>query len=58
MDKDQEHSDIIDNLTIEQEDKLKVAHAKDYHGTDDDMPDAFEAWLMDLSLEELKSLLK
>ena len=26
------------------EDYLKEIHAIDYHGTDDDMPDAFEEW--------------
>jgi hypothetical protein len=54
---DEERSEIIDNLTSEQEDKLNEAHAEHYHGTDDDMPDAFEGWLEDLSLEELKSIL-
>ena len=28
-------------------------HAKEYHGTDDDMPDAFEAWLQELDGAEL-----
>lgn len=27
------------------EEFLREKHAKDYHGTDDDMPDAFEKWL-------------
>lgn len=53
-----EAQEIIDNLTPEQEDKLKEAHAKDYIGTDDDMPDAFEDWLMNLSLSEIKDALK
>ena len=48
---------IVDNLTSEQEDKLKAAHAEDYHGTDDDMPDAFENWLGSLSAEEIKSII-
>lgn len=52
-----EKSDIIDKLTHAQEDILKEAHAKDYHGTDDDMPDAYEAWIENLTLEELKSFL-
>lgn len=26
---------------------LKEIHAEDYHGTDDDMSDAFDAWLGD-----------
>jgi hypothetical protein len=54
---EEEREHIIDNLTHEQEDKLKEAHAKDYHGTDDDMSDAYEAWLMDLDLAELKRIL-
>lgn len=29
------------------EDFLKNEHAKEYHGTDDDMPDAFDHWLED-----------
>lgn len=48
---------IIDHLTSGEEEKLKEAHAKDYHGTDDDMPDAYEDWLMGLSLKELKEIL-
>ena len=55
---EEEREYIIDNLTNAQEDLLKEAHAADYHGTDDDMPDAYEAWLMDLSLDELKQILK
>ena len=27
---------------------LTEIHAKDYHGCDDDMPDAFNDWLCDL----------
>lgn len=48
---------IVSKLTPEQEEKLKEAHAKDYHGTDDDMPDRYEAWLEDLSSVELKQIL-
>ena len=55
--KDEEKAWIVDNLTPEQEDKLKEAHAKDYHGTDDDMPDDYEDWLIDLSLEEIKAII-
>jgi hypothetical protein len=54
----EEKSHIVDTLTTLQEDVLKEAHAKDYIGLDDDMPDAYEAWLEDLSLGELKDLLK
>lgn len=49
---------IIDNLTAEQEDKLRDAHAKDYHGTDDDMPDDYEGWLMEQDYQDLKEILK
>lgn len=52
-----EHDAIVSDLNSTQEDKLKEAHAKDYHGTDDDMPDAYESWLMDLSVDELKKIL-
>jgi hypothetical protein len=52
-----EREAIVDSLTSAQEDLLKSAHAEHYHGTDDDMPDAFEGWLEDLSLDELKSIL-
>lgn len=45
-------------LTKEQNDLLESKHAEDYHGTDDDMPDAYEAWLMDLTLAELKAIIK
>lgn len=38
--------------TIDFEDFLKVKHAEDYHGTDDDMPDAFDNWLTELQVEE------
>lgn len=55
--KEQEKSDLIDNLSSPQEELLKEAHAKDYHGTDDDMPDAYEVWIIDLSLDELKTIL-
>ncbi len=31
---------------------LEMVHAEDYHGTDDDMPDAFNDWLGSLDGEE------
>ena len=52
-----EKSTIIDNLTSEQEEKLQKAHSKNYMGTDDDMPEAFDSWLVDVSLEEIKKIL-
>lgn len=54
---EEEQSNIVDALKPEDEEKLKAVHAKDYHGTDDDMSDAYEDWLTDLSLEELKEIL-
>lgn len=53
-----EREKIIDNLTKEKEEILKDEHSKNYIGTDDDMPDAYEDWLMGLSLKELKDYLK
>lgn len=38
------------------EDFLKERHAKDYHGTDDDMPDSFEKYLCELNIETLMLL--
>lgn len=54
---EEERSNIVDGLTPEQESKLKEEHAKDYHGTDDDMTDAFEGWFEELSVEEIKTIL-
>lgn len=53
----EQKSDIVDALTSKQEEILKEEHAKDYHGTDDDMPDAYEGWLEDLSVSELAKLI-
>lgn len=54
---EQKKSDLVDSLTPEQEEKLKEAHAEDYHSTDDDMSDAFEAWLENLTYEELHKII-
>lgn len=35
------------------EEFLKEIHAKNYMGTDDDMPDSFESFITDLDSEEL-----
>lgn len=32
---------------------LKEIHAKDYHGTDDNMPGDFERWLSELDVDEV-----
>lgn len=35
------------------EEYLKDRHAEDYHGTDDDMPDAFDTWLVNLPVDRI-----
>jgi hypothetical protein len=35
------------------EEFLQDIHARDYHGTDDDMPEAYEAWLTDLQVDDI-----
>lgn len=37
-------------------DFLNEWHARDYHGTDDDMPDAFDGWLENLQIDTLISM--
>lgn len=50
---------IVDNLSAEQEKKLQDEFSKIETGVlDDDLPDAFESWLVDLSLEEITNILK
>ena len=51
-------SKILENLTPEQEDILQEEHANNYDGTDDDMPDDYENWLMELDYDDLVRLLK
>ena len=33
---------------------LQEIHAKDYHGLDDDMPDAYNAWVSELDAKEIQ----
>lgn len=50
---------IVENLTPEQEDKLLDVFVEEDCGClDDDMTDAFEAWLCNLSKEKLINILK
>lgn len=49
---------IMENLTGEQEDILQDIHARGYNGTDDNMPDAYEHWLVNLTLAEVQDYLK
>lgn len=37
------------------EDFLKEKHGEEYIGTDDDMPEAFDAWLTELTPDEMIS---
>lgn len=48
---------IVDQLSDEQIDILRDVHAKNYNGTDDDMPDAFENWLSDLSDDQIINMI-
>lgn len=32
---------------------LREKHAENYHGFDDDMPDAFDAWVGELEVEDV-----
>ena len=34
-------------------DYLQEIHARNYHGTDDNMPDSFEAWISELQVDDL-----
>lgn len=54
---EEEKSDLIDSLTPQQEERLKEVHMQTYTGTDDDAPDAYEAWLEELDCETLKKYL-
>ena len=56
--KDTTKSILVDNLTESQEEKLKDEHSKNYTGTDDDMPEAYEKWLEDLTLSEINFILE
>ena len=40
-------------MTYPFEEFLKDVHAKNYTGTDDDMPDAFDNWITNLDPEEI-----
>jgi hypothetical protein len=42
-------------VTMTFEDYLRQQHDKQYRGTDDDMPDAYEAWLSDLQADDFMS---
>lgn len=35
------------------EDFLQEKHAEDYHGTDDNMPDAYETWICELEVGDI-----
>jgi uncharacterized protein YgfB (UPF0149 family) len=48
----------LEVLIAENEDILQDIHAKNYMGTDDDMPESFERFVENLTLEEVKEYLK
>ena len=56
-DDEQEKSDLIDALTSEQDDKLEAACMENYHGDKEHWEDAYETFLEDISLEDLKKIL-
>jgi hypothetical protein len=35
------------------EEYLQEKHMENYHGTDDDSPDAYEAWITDMQVDDL-----
>lgn len=47
----------LEQIIQDNEGKLQDIHAKNYMGTDDDMPDKFNDWLCDLSLDEVCEML-
>jgi len=49
---------IINNLTTEQEEVLKDIHGENYMGTDDDMPEAYDNWLVEQTLMDLDKYLE
>lgn len=49
---------LLETLISENEDLLQDIHAENYMGTDDDMPDAFENWITNLTLEEVQAYIK
>ena len=54
---DTEREEIIDHLTDKQEDLLKDAHMKNYHGDKDHYEDNYNMWESDLTFSELKEIL-
>jgi len=48
----------IENKIEANNEQLMEAFGKDYHGTDDDMPDSYERWLAELTLEEINKIIK
>lgn len=49
---------VLDHMEKERsfESYLQEVHALEYIGTDDDMPDAYERWLVDLDVQEIIDL--
>lgn len=48
---------IIDSLTPNDEDRLRDAHMKDYHGDKEHWEDSYERFIEDLTSEDLKKII-
>ncbi len=55
---DYDKDEVMDNLMESDIEKLSAKHAEDYHGLDDNMPDAFENWLTNLTSKEILDIIK
>lgn len=55
---DMRKEEIFNDLLEGDVEKLKHIHAEQYSGTDDDMSDDFESWLVDLTSDEIIDYLK
>ncbi len=55
---DYNKEEILDNLLKGDIEELKKRHAEHYKGTDDEMSDDYENWLMGLTSDEIINILK
>lgn len=56
LSKEHKHS-LAEILTEEQEELLRDVHAENYMGTDDDMTESYERWLMNLKEDEIINII-
>lgn len=52
-----QNEDSALKFVYENEELLREIHANGYAGTDDDMPEAFENWLSNFDIIELKDII-